>query len=66
MRGSLTFSFATSENMFEKTLTEKILKALEKELELRIKELKGDLEHYSEQVNAVKQALEELNQLGTR
>jgi prefoldin subunit 5 len=46
--------------MFEKTLAEKILKELKKELATTIEWTKEDLERYSEQLNAVNEALNEL------
>jgi hypothetical protein len=49
--------------MFEKTLAEKILKELRKELTARVEWAKEDLQRYSEQLNAVNKALEELKQL---
>jgi len=49
--------------MFEKTLAEKILKELRKELTARVEWAKEELEQYSEQLNAVNKALEELKQL---
>ncbi len=49
--------------MFEKTLAEKILKGLRKELTARIEWTKEDLESYEEQLNKVNKALEELKQL---
>lgn len=49
--------------MFEKTLAEKILKEIRKELKARIEWTKEELEHYSEQLNAVNKALEELKKL---
>jgi hypothetical protein len=49
--------------MFEKTLAEKILKELKRELATRIEWTKEDLERYSEQLNAANKALEELKQL---
>lgn len=49
--------------MFEKTLTEKILKELKKKLTKRTKWAKQDYELYSEQLNEVIKALEELKLL---
>jgi Asp-tRNA(Asn)/Glu-tRNA(Gln) amidotransferase C subunit len=49
--------------MFEKTLAEKILKEIRKELQARIELAKEELERYSEQLNAVNKALEELKQV---
>ncbi|MBS7618511.1 hypothetical protein KEJ25_07940 [Candidatus Bathyarchaeota archaeon] len=51
--------------MFEKTLAEKILKELRKELTARIEWAKEELERYSEQLNAVNKALEELKKLSS-
>ncbi|MEM1661188.1 MAG: hypothetical protein QXR17_08655 [Candidatus Bathyarchaeia archaeon] len=49
--------------MFEKTLAEKILKELRKELNARIEWAKEELESYGEQLNKVNKALEELKKL---
>lgn len=49
--------------MFEKTLAEKILKELRKELTARVEWAKEELEHCTEQLNAVNRALEELKRL---
>jgi len=49
--------------MFEKTLAERILKGLRKELEMRVKWAEEDLERYSQQLNSVNKALEEMKQL---
>lgn len=42
---------------------EKILEGLREELTARVEWTKEDLEHYSEQLNAVNKALEELKKL---
>jgi hypothetical protein len=46
--------------MFEKTLAEKILKELRKELKVRAEWAKKDLQRYIKQLNAVNKALKEL------
>jgi hypothetical protein len=46
--------------MSEKTLAEKILKELRKELTARVEWAKEELKQYGKQLNAVNKALEEL------
>jgi len=49
--------------MFETTLAEKVLKKLREELKARVEWAEEDLEVYSEQLNRVNKALDELKKL---
>ena len=57
------FRLSITSFMFEKTLAEKILKEVRKELQARIELAKEELRRYSEQLNAVNEVLEELKKL---